>query len=270
MSANVVRKGGRLAPIPVYAEMPSVKPIFALVDALADHGADDNSLDCKGIPALFVTTGAEFLTGHDIHDEVFGPASVIVRVHSIDRLEAILDTSKGSRAIERFLRLVAYQTSPRNSSHYTSPDSSTAPKHQTRCPTIHLSQFPGRIANRKRTLDAKSSHQPIVRSIKLRSEGDQRTPLGSSCDKRGGFSGVRHRRGFRFLGQSTGAPRCESFASAALYSISSKLLSLTLLSTTASRASTVLLRPRRYPDYDVVKVTPEAGQPSPNTLGVTA
>jgi NADP-dependent aldehyde dehydrogenase len=135
----------------------------------------DSSIACGAVPQLFVTTADQFLDDQHLQEEVFGPASVIVRVEDagqlpelIDRLEgqltatvhaaesdyqtagALVDrleliagrvlfngwptgvevghaivhggpfpatsapstTSVGSRAIERFLRPVAYQNAP--------------------------------------------------------------------------------------------------------------------------------------------------------------
>ena len=62
---------------------------------VAARGIDDSSVACKGIPGLFVTTAEQFLSDHDIQDEVFGPASVIVRVANVDQLGAILDRLEG-------------------------------------------------------------------------------------------------------------------------------------------------------------------------------
>ncbi|WP_016882084.1 MULTISPECIES: aldehyde dehydrogenase (NADP(+)) [unclassified Rhodococcus (in: high G+C Gram-positive bacteria)] len=141
----------------------------------AARGTDADSIAYPGHPALFVTTAEQFEADHSLQDEVFGPASVIVRVPDathigpiIDRLEGQLTatihatpadypiagpladklellagrvvfngwptgvevghaivhggpfpataapstTSVGSRAIERFLRPVAYQNAP--------------------------------------------------------------------------------------------------------------------------------------------------------------
>ncbi len=62
---------------------------------VAARGVDDSSVACKGVPGLFVTTAEEFLSDPDIQDEVFGPASVIVRVPHIDQLGPILDRLEG-------------------------------------------------------------------------------------------------------------------------------------------------------------------------------
>jgi 2,5-dioxopentanoate dehydrogenase len=68
------------------------------VTALA-RGSDVDSVACKGLPALFVTSAEVFLTegdrGHGIHDEVFGPASVIVRVSGVGQLDAIVNRLDG-------------------------------------------------------------------------------------------------------------------------------------------------------------------------------
>jgi 2,5-dioxopentanoate dehydrogenase len=63
--------------------------------AIAARGVDDTSLACRGVPGLFVTSADEFLADCDIQDEVFGPASVIVRVNDIDDLGKILDRLEG-------------------------------------------------------------------------------------------------------------------------------------------------------------------------------
>ena len=55
---------------------------------VAARGIDDSSVACKGVPGLFVTTAEQFLDDHGIQDEVFGPASVIVRVANVDQLDA--------------------------------------------------------------------------------------------------------------------------------------------------------------------------------------
>ena len=62
---------------------------------VAARGIDDSSVACKGVPGLFVTTAEQFLDDHGIQDEVFGPASVIVRVANVDQLGAILDRFEG-------------------------------------------------------------------------------------------------------------------------------------------------------------------------------
>ena len=173
--ALVAAANARDTPIPVYAEMSSINPVFVLAGALAEHatelgtayiasvntgvgqlctspglvflvdgpgaddfvaaaaeavtssraapmlspglaaafsggvgrlvenpsvtvaarGVDDSSVACKGVPGLFVTTAEEFLSDPDIQDEVFGPASVIVRVADVDQLGPILDSLEG-------------------------------------------------------------------------------------------------------------------------------------------------------------------------------
>lgn len=62
---------------------------------IAARGVDDTHLSCRGVPGLFVTSAEEFLSDHDIQDEVFGPASVIVRVDDIDDLGKIMDGLEG-------------------------------------------------------------------------------------------------------------------------------------------------------------------------------
>ena len=53
---------------------------------VAARGIDDSSVACQGVPGLFVTAAEQFLDDHGIQDEVFGPASVIVRVANVDQL----------------------------------------------------------------------------------------------------------------------------------------------------------------------------------------
>ena len=62
---------------------------------VAARGIDDTSVAYQGLPGLFVTTAENFLADHDIQDEVFGPASVIVRVADVDQLGAIVDRLEG-------------------------------------------------------------------------------------------------------------------------------------------------------------------------------
>ena len=62
---------------------------------VAARGVDVHSIACKGLPGLFVTTADDFLADHDIQEEVFGPASVIVRVGDVDQLGAIVDRLDG-------------------------------------------------------------------------------------------------------------------------------------------------------------------------------
>ena len=49
----------------------------------------------SGVPRLFVTTAEEFLADHRLQEEVFGPASLIVRVADVARLAAIVDRLEG-------------------------------------------------------------------------------------------------------------------------------------------------------------------------------
>ncbi|SED96554.1 NADP-dependent aldehyde dehydrogenase [Rhodococcus jostii] len=143
--------------------------------ATAARADVDASIACGAVPQLFVTTADQFLDDQHLQEEVFGPASVIVRVEDVGQLPALIDrlegqltatvhaaesdyqdagtlvdrleliagrvlfngwptgvevghaivhggpfpatsapstTSVGSRAIERFLRPVAYQNAP--------------------------------------------------------------------------------------------------------------------------------------------------------------
>jgi 2,5-dioxopentanoate dehydrogenase len=49
----------------------------------------------KGAPALFVTSGAAFLSNHALRDEIFGPASLLVEVEDIAQLIAITESLEG-------------------------------------------------------------------------------------------------------------------------------------------------------------------------------
>ena len=60
--------------------------------AVAD---DDASIAYRGVPQLFVTTDEEFLADHRLQEEVFGPASLIVRVDDVARLATIVDRLEG-------------------------------------------------------------------------------------------------------------------------------------------------------------------------------
>ena len=56
---------------------------------------DDASIAYRGVPQLFVTTDEEFLADHRLQEEVFGPASLIVRVDDVARLATIVDRLDG-------------------------------------------------------------------------------------------------------------------------------------------------------------------------------
>ncbi len=58
-------------------------------------GADDPSIVSCGQPQLFVTTADALLANPDLQDEVFGPASVVVRARDMDQLLAITDELEG-------------------------------------------------------------------------------------------------------------------------------------------------------------------------------
>jgi NADP-dependent aldehyde dehydrogenase len=62
---------------------------------VAARGADDNSLACQGVARLFVTTAEHFLVDDDLRNEMFGPASVIVRVGDTELLPLIIDRLEG-------------------------------------------------------------------------------------------------------------------------------------------------------------------------------
>ncbi|WP_280498114.1 aldehyde dehydrogenase (NADP(+)) [Nocardia asiatica] len=172
--ALVAAAAARPVPIPVFAEMSSVNPVFVLPAALAERGARlgaefvaslttgvgqlctspglvfladgpgaDDFVDaassqiaaaaaapmlnpgiaaafaagarrlastdavrtaatgiaagaaCTGVPQLFVTTGERFLADRELQEEVFGPASIIVRVTGAEQLAALVDALEG-------------------------------------------------------------------------------------------------------------------------------------------------------------------------------
>src|SRR5450830_1016180 len=70
------------------------------VAALAQH-ADVTPLvhntgeEGKGAAALFVTSGEAFLARHDLRDEVFGPASLLVACRDIEQMLAITESLEG-------------------------------------------------------------------------------------------------------------------------------------------------------------------------------
>ena len=73
------------------ADRLSAKDSIGMV-AVAD---DDASIAYRGVPQLFVTTDEEFLADHRLQEEVFGPASLIVRVDDVARLATIVDRLEG-------------------------------------------------------------------------------------------------------------------------------------------------------------------------------
>jgi NADP-dependent aldehyde dehydrogenase len=50
---------------------------------------------CTGVPQLFVTTGERFLADRELQEEVFGPASIVVRVTGEDQFAALVDELEG-------------------------------------------------------------------------------------------------------------------------------------------------------------------------------
>ncbi|MFG3620913.1 aldehyde dehydrogenase (NADP(+)) [Nocardia sp. NPDC047654] len=172
--ALVAAAAARPVPIPVFAEMSSVNPVFVLPGALAERGARlgaefvaslttgvgqlctspglvfladgpgaDDFIDaasatvtaasgapmlnpgiasafatgirrlaateavrtvatgtdagavCTGVPQLFVTTGERFLADRELQEEVFGPASIVVRVTGEEQFAALIDELEG-------------------------------------------------------------------------------------------------------------------------------------------------------------------------------
>ncbi|MGH8853919.1 MAG: aldehyde dehydrogenase (NADP(+)) [Telluria sp.] len=70
------------------------------VDALRSHSAVTTLArvehdEGKGGAALFRTSAAQFLARHELHDEVFGPASVLVVCQGFDELRAVLELLEG-------------------------------------------------------------------------------------------------------------------------------------------------------------------------------
>lgn len=64
------------------------------VDEVAHGGGDDGIAAC-GRAGLFVTDGDTFLANRELQEEVFGAASLVVRVADVAQLERILDTLEG-------------------------------------------------------------------------------------------------------------------------------------------------------------------------------
>ncbi|MET9290200.1 aldehyde dehydrogenase (NADP(+)) [Nocardia beijingensis] len=172
--ALVAAAAARPVPIPVFAEMSSVNPVFVLPGALAERGArlgeefvaslttgagqlctspglvfladgpgaddfvaaasaavaaapgapmlnpgiasafeagvrrlvatdavrtvakgTDAGTVCTGVPQLFVTTGDRFRADRELQQEVFGPASIIVRVTGEEQFAALVDELEG-------------------------------------------------------------------------------------------------------------------------------------------------------------------------------
>ncbi|MFI7673427.1 aldehyde dehydrogenase (NADP(+)) [Actinophytocola sp. NPDC049390] len=58
-------------------------------------GGVDGSIGVCGQARLFATDGDTFLAGHALQDEVFGAASLVVRVRDVAQLARILDTLEG-------------------------------------------------------------------------------------------------------------------------------------------------------------------------------
>ncbi|MGY2033425.1 aldehyde dehydrogenase (NADP(+)) [Nocardia gipuzkoensis] len=50
---------------------------------------------CTGVPQLFVTTGERFLADRELQEEVFGPASIIVRVAGAEQFATLVDELDG-------------------------------------------------------------------------------------------------------------------------------------------------------------------------------
>ncbi|MGK8523883.1 aldehyde dehydrogenase (NADP(+)) [Nocardia asteroides] len=50
---------------------------------------------CTGVPQLFVTTGERFLAERELQEEVFGPASIVVRVTGEEQFAAVIDGLEG-------------------------------------------------------------------------------------------------------------------------------------------------------------------------------
>jgi alpha-ketoglutaric semialdehyde dehydrogenase len=58
-------------------------------------GGVDAAISACGQARLFTTDGDTFLASHDLQDEVFGAASLVVRVRDVEQLATILDTLEG-------------------------------------------------------------------------------------------------------------------------------------------------------------------------------
>ncbi|GAA3583728.1 aldehyde dehydrogenase (NADP(+)) [Amycolatopsis ultiminotia] len=83
---------------------PAISTAFGKETAAVEHtegvrlvatGVADPALACTGVPSLFETTGAGLLGRPRLPAEMFGPASVIVRVADEKELHAIAETLEG-------------------------------------------------------------------------------------------------------------------------------------------------------------------------------
>lgn len=59
------------------------------------RGGDDSAIACGGRTALFVTDGDTFLANPSLQEEVFGPASIVVRARDTAQLKEIAQTIEG-------------------------------------------------------------------------------------------------------------------------------------------------------------------------------
>lgn len=61
----------------------------------AATGRTDNSIAAVGQARLFATSGTTFRANPKLHEEVFGAASLVVRLSSVDELDAIIESLEG-------------------------------------------------------------------------------------------------------------------------------------------------------------------------------
>ncbi|WP_285593581.1 aldehyde dehydrogenase (NADP(+)) [Kineosporia sp. NBRC 101731] len=70
-----------------YAAHPAVRQVAA--------GTPDENIDAAGVTHLFTTTGSAFLADKSLHEEVFGAASLVVRMGDASELPLIVEALEG-------------------------------------------------------------------------------------------------------------------------------------------------------------------------------
>ncbi|MBB5156392.1 aldehyde dehydrogenase (NADP(+)) [Saccharopolyspora phatthalungensis] len=61
----------------------------------AASGRANDDIAAVGRTRLFATSGAAFKANPDLREEIFGPASLVIRVDNVEEFEAIIDTMEG-------------------------------------------------------------------------------------------------------------------------------------------------------------------------------
>ncbi|WP_054812001.1 hypothetical protein [Nocardia arizonensis] len=78
----------------VLASADSTTYFVNLPSSLPSPGVPTTAV-CQGVPHLFVTSAGHFLTHPELHDEVLGPASIIVRVERTEQFLELVDALEG-------------------------------------------------------------------------------------------------------------------------------------------------------------------------------